>query len=312
MIKIWKLIGKIVATIFLISITTIIVIKLPSEKTIIITDTYKINDNIERSITKETKRPYSHQFFEWLALGSFIASIWLWHKELGIKGFLGVESDMPEISQQEPDKTLIPEKQQKINKDKSPAKEEIYNRSKEKKLEEFLFNYKKYGFFRVLNFSEYSSISQKEAEELLYKQVQEGVLRVDFNPLPIFSLAKSYENQIIDSVSVYILKTSQITREIRFGTVNNTRFDALYETENSIFLVEVKINSVCINNNRYMQTFSEFSRALDKFHKENKFIVLGIGYTNNEDSEKIINFSKSYSYNDKNTRLVILPVMLKE
>lgn len=316
---------KIVFTIICIAISSSICFFLPKDKTETITKSTEINEKTSITITEEIKRPFWQLFLEWVAVGSIVTIIWIWRKELGINGILGVEGSDPKIEQQEPDPKLIPEAEKskdKITIINSPiisstesstnnTKKEIDKQLYTKKLDEFLKNYTSYGFFYAHNFADYIKSPIRLTEELLYDYVNKGILRIDANPKKIFSFANSYENQIINYILHYISKDNIITKEVRFARFENIEFDALFETEKSVFICEVKINPNFQKHFDLMLFIKRLDSFANKFQKAHKFIVLGIGYNNDEEYDKAYRYARSYSYNDKETRLIILPVKLE-
>lgn len=307
---------KVIESAVFIGIIICILLLLPPEKTQTITRTTTKENQIEEIITEETKRPYWQLFLEWCTAGCGIAIVWVWRKELGITGILGVEGKDPEIQQKEPDINLMPEKnEEKTDKSKSLKEtsfsEEWYKKDREEKLNEFLSNYQHHGFFNIHLVSQHFDFSPRVTEELLFDYVNKGILRVDANPKPVFSVANSYENQVIDSVAEYISKNNNITKEIRFAVIGNLEFDAVFETEKSVYLVDVKISVSFLNKTNLINIINRNLECARKFNKQNKILVISIGCKNESEYEHAVRFSKNYKYEDEDLRLLILPVKIQ-
>lgn len=212
-----------------------------------------VTESLSESVTVTTTRSRGHQFFEWLALLSLAAFVWLWRSTLGLTGFGGVgwESSVTQMTDTDLEESL--------NRPEEPECDsvgaghptsfqdatQIAENERFSSARSFITTYlQEHHAINVSTAARELGVSNKEAASLLSSMFVDGTLRRDGYPRhTLFTLADSLENQAIDFVRDEILgRPYRVVSERRYLRIRQTPFDidAVIECEERIFLVELK------------------------------------------------------------------------
>lgn len=206
-----------------------------------ITETNKQDPNKEIAIAFET----SPKFREWVGLFFLTLPVWLWRKELELNsfGFFGG----PDVSQSTPkDPESIPEATTGAEKvglfaNSKPVTGEEVNES-ELRRQRIVEQIKKRRSVTPNRIAQELGISITTAKALLFKMVEDGILRCDGFPKSAqFTLISSLENRAIDRVRAALEARHEVISERRYVRIDSKYdIDALFETDAGIFVVEIR------------------------------------------------------------------------
>lgn len=278
----------------------------PSSETI----TIKISDTKSISSTHD----YGAKFFEWVGLLFLALSVWIWRRELKLTGF-GPLAGEP-LAQQTPNDFRKSKNDTEL--DETILVQDISSVSKQMEQEEFearrqaiLELLKKRHAVNIPLVANELRVSSHTAKTLLFTLIKEGKVRCDgFPRKTLYTLASSTENLAIDHIRDIIESKNKIDQERRFVRVKQ-RFevDAVFESRQTKFLVEVKFVKSIITPSRLNDWLNRFISVAREFKAERIVCYLVLVVFDNsilEPIQKEVKERFTYDTGEVETRILVL------
>ncbi|MFZ0472289.1 MAG: NERD domain-containing protein [Bacteroidales bacterium] len=234
-----KNLGKIVLTISLL-LTAFSCFYFP--RSIEITETLSANPLIQQ----KTDNTGFIKLIQYIGLFCLVYSVWIWRRLLKISTIAFIGGNGVQIADPESiDRSFHQELQIQNTTSQTKSKYEIHKRQEQKDAIVKVMNESYTSVTRISILSSMLNLPKDTVEKCLFELQMEGIVRKDIVPGTLignYSLKDSWINRAIDNFKNRLIQNEErVISDLRYvRTKHNREIDAIIETDQNIYLVEIK------------------------------------------------------------------------